>query len=430
MAMRYKHLSAGGSERAPNRPFDPGRVPSSQRLIDLVADVAGQLQRFETIKGGRVRRRKAKDQVTFDFTVSALICDVVHRALTSKEGGVAVPLSKQRLNGKYQAKSIAFNRQLPAIVKALAKPDLSFLELELGKHSPFGGIRSAVRAGPCLRSRIADQGITFGDFGRSAPVSGEPIVLRAPKSTGQRNPRKLPLPESPVLAAMTADMTSINDWLASANIDCDARNQDGLAVDDNDRFLRRIFINGSLNEGGRLFGGFWQRLPKVARSKSIWIDGEQVVERDFGQMAMRIAYGIVDAKPPHGDLYQLPGFKHSRDGIKRVTNAILSSTGRPTRFPQGTKALFPRGTDFEPVLEAIMAAHRPIVGLMGTSLAGRLQRTESEILVRVLQRLNRDGITALPIHDCVIVPSSTAAEVDAAMLAEFSAVTGIEGVIG
>lgn len=77
-----------------------------------------------------------------------------------------------------------------------------------------------------------------------------------------------------------------------------------------------------------------------------------------------------------------------------------------------------------------MAAHRPIVGLMGTSLAGRLQRTESEILVRVLQRLNRDGITALPIHDCVIVPSSTAAEVDAAMLAEFSAVTGIEGVIG
>ncbi len=430
MAKRYKHPTTDGSEQASNRPFDPGRVPSSQRLANLVADVAGQLQRFESIKGGRVRRRKAKDQLTFDHTVSALICDVVHRTLTSSAGGIAVPLSKQRLNGKYKAQSIAFNRQLPAMVKALATPDLAFLELDLGKHTPFGGIRSTICAGQRLRSRIAVHGITLDDFGRSAPVSGDSIVLRATRAPGTKASKKLPLPDAPEVPALIADMKVINDWLANANVAYEGKDRSGVAVDDNDRFLRRIFNNGSLGEGGRLFGGFWQQLSKTSRAKSIWIDDEVVVERDFGQMAMRIAYSMVGATPPSGDLYELPGFKGSRNGIKRVTNAILANHKQPGRFPQGTKELFPRGTDFGHVLEAIKAAHRPIVGLMGTSLAGKLQRTESDILVRVLLRLIRDGVTALPIHDCLVIPSGAVEEVDAAMLSEFKALTGIDGVIG
>ncbi len=68
-------------------------------------------------------------------------------------------------------------------------------------------------------------------------------------------------------------------------------------VDSNDRRLRRIFNNGSFEEGRRLFGGFWQPLKKTERAEGLIIEDEAVASLDFGQMTPRILYGMAGVFP-------------------------------------------------------------------------------------------------------------------------------------
>ena len=107
------------------------------------------------------------------------------------------------------------------------------------------------------------------------------------------------------------------------------------------RQLRRRFTLGRFDRGGRLFGGFWISLPKSVRLKGLRIDGEEVTGLDYSALNPRLAYHLAVADPPPGDAYTLPGLEQSRDGVKRVFNAMLFK--HPvTQFPKGVRALFPR----------------------------------------------------------------------------------------
>jgi hypothetical protein len=91
--------------------------------------------------------------------------------------------------------------------------------------------------------------------------------------------------------------------------------------------MRRRFIilpeqEISFDQGGRLFGGFWQQL-KRERRRHIRIEGEPVAVLDYGSMFTRLAYSEIGAEPPGGDLYAVPGFEGYRSGIKLVMNALF-----------------------------------------------------------------------------------------------------------
>ena len=58
---------------------------------------------------------------------------------------------------------------------------------------------------------------------------------------------------------------------------------------------------------------------------------------------------------------------------------------------------------------AIEARHRPIANLFGSAIGHELAFTESTMLLECLERLQHFGITALPLHNSVLVPGSEAA---------------------
>ena len=60
------------------------------------------------------------------------------------------------------------------------------------------------------------------------------------------------------------------------------------------------------DQGGRLYGGFWQNL-KSCRREHIRIEGEPITVLDYGSMFTRLAYYEVGTVPPEGDLYAIPG---------------------------------------------------------------------------------------------------------------------------
>jgi hypothetical protein len=129
------------------------------------------------------------------------------------------------------------------------------------------------------------------------------------------------------------ELRTINEWLDQADIIFDAASFD-KPVNVQVRQLRRKFTLGRFDRGGRLFGGFWINLPKPVRLQGIRIEGGEVAGLDYSALNPVLAYHVAEAEPPPGDPYTLPGLEQSRDGVKRVFNAMLFK--HPvTQFPQG-----------------------------------------------------------------------------------------------
>jgi hypothetical protein len=190
-------------------------------------------------------------------------------------------------------------------------------------------------------------------------------------------------------------------WLAQADITCD-----DTPSNDQDRRLRRIFNNADFDQGGRLYGGFWQTMSSEQRLMNILIEGEDCVECDYGQMNLMLLYGLSGNTPPEGDLYDLSqqGIPTQyRKGIKKVMQALINSERRPTRMPKGARKHLPAHYSMSRVLEAVEKRHPAIYPQMTSNIGMQLFRKEADILVEVLLTLRAEGIVALPVHDAVIV---------------------------
>ena len=90
-----------------------------------------------------------------------------------------------------------------------------------------------------------------------------------------------------------------------------------------------------------------------------------------------------------------------------------------TRWPSDTSQFFPKGTKLRDVLALIRYAHAPIANLFGTGVGFKLMLIESEILIEALTSFAHRGITALPLHDSVLVAASEAEEARGVMADAF-----------
>jgi len=190
------------------------------------------------------------------------------------------------------------------------------------------------------------------------------------------------------------------------------------------RRLYRHFDNGSFASGGRLFGGFWQNIPKLTR-RGITIGGAPIVELDYAQLNPRLAYSEAKCTPPSGDAYTLPGFEDHREGVKQIFNALLFDKAPRTRFPEGVRASFPSSVKVRDVIGSIQQRHPGLVSVLATGIGHRLMYLESTIMMAVLRQLREGGVVALPVFDAVLVKASAATVAEAAMRQQFTAVTGI-----
>jgi hypothetical protein len=115
--------------------------------------------------------------------------------------------------------------------------------------------------------------------------------------------------------------------------------------------------------------------------------------------------------------------------VKKVFNTLLFIDKPLARFPQGTRELFPKYASVGTVVELLSRRHEPIAHLLCEAIGYRIMFIESQIMVDVLLKLLQQGITALPVHDAVIVAKSRAPIVKEVMLSVFRAHTGVEGAV-
>jgi hypothetical protein len=421
----------------PVRPFNPHRSAKSDAAKGLVHDIAAELRAKEK----RQRAPKARDQETFLATVEPVIMDVIHLTLGAAPSAPAwLTITRSnallgRLSSHYRAP--ALNGKLPNILDALhaagwivqRKGDRSAYALVFTDQEGEMRERRAttIKAGPRLLTAIATLGITFEDLERTR---GPVIVLKQARPSRWEAAPLTSFAETAETVRLAREMESINQGLAKADIGL--ANGDQHHIDVTDRRLHRSFTQGDFRCGGRLAGGFWQNMPRELRLSCLLIDGEPVASIDFNSFNARALYSMARTPAPDSDLYLIAGLEEFRPGVKRFFNALLFAGGRPQmrkprRTPEEKRAgivLLPDDWSAERVLAALRKKHGPISRYFGTNVGHELQHTESDILVRVLLALKRRGVTALPLHDCVLVGRSKVEEAKRVMEAESKAVLG------
>jgi hypothetical protein len=374
----------------------------------------------------RKRRRSSENLFTLSKVLIPLLANLIHHHLIGGAGqGVFVPRSKKALGqrgNRYQP--FSFPRSFPQILDALCA--LGFAKQTLGKFSGFPGQskQTVVRAGPKLIELIQKQKVTLDDLGGSDEV--EIIILsRRKRGHWDEGDRIIDYTDDATTNRFRRELRAINAWLERADIRfCATAHSKPVNV--RARQLRRQFTLGRFDSGGRLFGGFWENLPKRVRLQGIRIDGEPVVGLDYSQLNPLLAYHVAKADPPAGDAYGLPGLGENREGVKKVFNAMLFK--HPVvKFPKGARALFPKRVNCKDVTEAILLRHPMLKGVLSSPETGHLlQFLESEIMMGVLRECQKHNIVALPVFDCVVVKSSVQGTVRGMMRREFKAVAGLD----
>lgn len=399
------------------------------------------VQAYEFYYQLRKRRRRERDQKRFESTISAIICNAIRRELMAPGEWTAVSLSKSHLARKATRYRPSLPKPLPALLDRLTKPEMDFIELRIGQQGVTGispARRTTFRATERLRERIEEHRLTLSDLGQQ--LDQETIILKGAKQKGKGADR-VNYADTDALRAKRGVMLQINSHIAAAEITVD---NDALwqPVDSSDRFLRRFFNNGSFEQGGRLFGGFWQAIPKAERHGAIRIGDEEIAVLDYSQMGIRLLYALEGLPAPVGDAYSPPAPHYwgsllpvkpywPREGMKKILNAMLCRVGALKRMPRGTRLLFAayshlRGIKAGDVADALADYHRPVRHRFFVGYGLQLMHVESKILIDVLQTLNSEGITALPIHDAVIVAAPDKPRAAQVMRDAFYRQTGAE----
>jgi len=178
--------------------------------------------------------------------------------------------------------------------------------------------------------------------------------------------------------------------------------------------LYRQFNNGSFEEGGRLYGGWWIAIPAYLRP-TIIINDQPTVELDYSGCAIRMLYHLRGKECPD-DPYRLEeiaafeaetGYRpgHYREAIKALTQARINGTNRD----KDMMCDLPDGASFSPrftrdqVTTMIEAKHEAIADAFGSGAGLRLQRMDSDLALTIVTGLMEKGVVALPIHDSFIV---------------------------
>ena len=407
---------------AEERPFDPWRSPCTPKADAFVKTILEMLEAHEQLHGLRKRKRRAVDQAKFGRLISAVACDLALIVLTETSKAIFISRSHRELGRSSRYGNPASSKTLPSILDSLATKQLGLISMVLGYRTDTGDRKkTSIRPSSKFRRLVQEFALSPADIAeRQRP---EPIELKSfPPCQGKKAPR-VEYEDTEQTLRFRRDMRRINHQLLAAKIDYTGQKP----VDINQRQLRRIFTRNRFDSGGRLFGGFWQGMTKAERLQHLKINGERVVELDYGQIMPRLVYASIGRVPQMADLYAIPGFEQLRDGVKKVVSAMLFVEQPLSRFPQGTRNLFPRHIRVQEVTDAVIAAHREIATEFFTGIGHHCQFRESEILVEVLRILNAHGITALPIHDAILVPASATSRAKQVMLYTFKVKTRIDG---
>ena len=231
----------------------------------------------------------------------------------------------------------------------------------------------------------------------------------------------------PVINKMRKNVYAYNNLLRRTFIDIPHFPKEGIPtrskkrkihIDLTKKFVARIFNNDSFQEGGRYWGGWWQRLSSKWR-KRIRINDRKVVEIDYSGIHIVMLYALKNIdywSKINTDPYNIKGLEQSermRDLLKVV---LLSSINAENRIKtkqaiqheiNWDKNLYQwslsKKLDLNDILDKFVSTHAPIKEYFFSGKGIELQNTDSRIAEMVVNHCTRHHIPVLCIHDSFVI---------------------------
>lgn len=409
----HQTVGAASLPPSPTLMHDPWltvREPSP--LADLAASLHAKLEAASSRNPNRKPRADAAERRL--AIVQNLVANLALVALRHPPGTRLAVQADKKAATRYDRKDLPRGPLIDTL-KSLAEDGLAIYRAAVFKH-----LRTTVEPSARMRCMLTLAGVSLADIGR-AP-GGETVILKA--VVGRSRPKLLvDYSDTGQTLRLRAEMVTINDRLAGADIRLCGERQPP------NQLVRVFLVDGAeapatFDGHGRLFGGFWQSLPR-ARRAGLTIGGERLVELDYRAMYVHLAYVLIGAAPPAGDPYAVAGLEGHRDAVKKAVASLFFRDGTLRRLSGELRELLPAGWTAKRLSAAVEARHAAIANLLGTNIGPRLANAESNILVAVLLRLIGQGVVALPIHDCVLVAESSKAAAMVAMREESKRLVGV-----
>ena len=221
-----------------------------------------------------------------------------------------------RDNNAYKAGSryneLHISKKIIGIVDALIANGV--IGQQLGFNDRVSGIGFQSRLWASEKLIALFEKARFNQFYISHPEDWDPIVLRNESKDAQEyadtsktnGMRSVLLDYIKILKHTHID---IYDLETPVLIIGDGKKKMRLQINQQDKKVRRIFNNSRWDQGGRFYGGWWQRCPKDYRKK-IKFDGIMTAEIDFSGLHIVILYaqeGINYWAEVNEDPYELHG---------------------------------------------------------------------------------------------------------------------------
>jgi hypothetical protein len=410
--------------------FDPQFRAKTDDLRAAIKKLGDLLTVHELTNGLRERARKLPDKKKFYLAVEALGCNLLLLRATGSNSKLAVPRSHGFIWRKGRNSNPVYGQHFLDAIDLMASLKL----IQKGRKGYRFSARSKLASLIAPADRLSHHLPLAPPDWRSVHRIDDPalIILKEGKDE-DGHAAAIEYRETNRTKLMAGQVRRINKFLRDADIEITnssglSLGKDGQIIVPYRRSLRRIFNNAKWQHGGRLAGGFWMSMERGERGR-IRIDGEPVADVDYEQLFPRLAYVRAGAEQPEDDIYHVTAVDGSRAGWKKLMNAMLFSDGPLKNWPEETLKHFPKGTKLRDAIDALRQKHTPISPLFGAGLGFHLMRIESDMLIRVITHLFEEGITALPLHDAVLVTQSHAQSAKEAMQAEVQLRTGISRAI-
>ncbi|MEI2636656.1 MAG: hypothetical protein V9E92_07410 [Methylotenera sp.] len=185
------------------------------------------------------------------------------------------------------------------------------------------------------------------------------------------------------------------------------------------KFIKRIFNNNNWQQGGRFYGGWWQRVPSEWRSRiRIW--NMPVSEVDYKGLHIVLLY-LLNGLEYQDDPYFLDDFE-ATERMRNLLKLILLSSINAKDKKEAIKAIRQEinfnpddyswtkdiDLDISELLDAFVVKHKPIEKFFFTRRGIELQYIDSRIAEKVINHFTKLKIPVLCVHDSFVITADKA----------------------
>ena len=228
--------------------------------------------------------------------VKVVLLDLYVCWLNDPEMCIAVGMSPNLYKAKGRYNSLHISSKTIFVVGRLKA--IGLIDLKPGFNDRREGGHSRVtRIWPTDKLIEEFRKAKFSPFEIASHADRETIVLK------DEDKKRVEYDETDETVRMRKVLTDYNRLLADAHIDCvhldqpyvlgKKNKQTGkmtrIGIGADRKFVYRVFNNGSFTQGGRFYGGWWERIKKEHRL-NIRINGERVIELDYSGMHAGLLY--------------------------------------------------------------------------------------------------------------------------------------------